>query len=128
MVSLGALLAAHRAGVVDGITIKLTRVGGITPAKLMRDVAVELGIAVTIEDAGGGDLITMAFAHMNGSTPARNRAHTCDFGELGHLVARHRASRRGTERSIVPQSDETGLGMTLVEDQLGDPVYDLALQ
>jgi L-alanine-DL-glutamate epimerase-like enolase superfamily enzyme len=126
MVSLAALLAAHRAGAVDGITIKLTRVGGITPAKLMRDVAVELGVAVTIEDAGGGDLITMAFAHMNGSTPARNRAHTCDFGEW--VISSHVSgptSRHGG--SLVPQSEEPGLGMTLVEDQLGEPIYDLTI-
>ena len=92
----------------------------------MRDVAVELGIAVTVEDAGGGDLITMAFAHMNGSTPARNRAHSCDFGEW--VISSHvtgPVARRGG--FIVPQSDEPGLGMTLVEDQLGDPVYDLAI-
>jgi cis-L-3-hydroxyproline dehydratase len=126
MVSLSALLTAHRAGAVDGITIKLTRVGGITPAKLMRDVAVELGIAVTIEDAGGGDLITMAFAHMNGSTPARYRAHTCDFGEW--VVSSHvtgPASRQGG--CIVPQSDQAGLAMALVEDRLGEPIYDLAV-
>jgi L-alanine-DL-glutamate epimerase-like enolase superfamily enzyme len=125
MVSLSALLTAHRAGAVDGITIKLTRVGGITPAKLMRDVAVELGVAITIEDAGGGDLITMAFAHMNGSTPARNRAHSCDFGEW--VISSHAigpAARR--DGFIIPQSEEPGLGMTLVEDQLGDPIYDLA--
>jgi L-alanine-DL-glutamate epimerase-like enolase superfamily enzyme len=127
MVSLAALLAAHRAGAVDGITIKLTRVGGITPAKLMRDVAVELGVAVTIEDAGGGDLITMAFAHMNASTPARNRAHSCDFGNW--VISSHVTGPVSQYRGyIVPQADEPGLGMTLVEDQLGEPVYDLALQ
>jgi L-alanine-DL-glutamate epimerase-like enolase superfamily enzyme len=124
MVSLGALLAAHRAGIADGITIKLTRVGGITPAKLMRDVAVELGVGVTIEDAGGGELVTMAFAHLNGSTPSRHRAHTCDFG---NWVTSSPVSGPPTRRGsfLVPQSDDSGLGMTLVEDQLGDPVYDL---
>ena len=30
-VSLAALLAGHRAGIADGITVKLSRVGGITP-------------------------------------------------------------------------------------------------
>ena len=125
MVSLAALLAAHRAGIADGITIKLTRVGGITPAKLMRDVAVELGVAVTIEDAGGGDLVTMAFAHLNGSTPARHRVHSVDFGNwvtsspVSGPVSRHGAF-------LVPQSDDSGLGMTLIDDQLGDPIYDLA--
>jgi L-alanine-DL-glutamate epimerase-like enolase superfamily enzyme len=125
MVSLGALLAAHRAGIADGITVKLTRVGGITPAKLMRDVAVELGISVTVEDAGGGDLVTMAFAHLNGSTPARHRAHTVDFGGwVTFSPVSGPAPRHGS--FLLPQSDDSGLGMTLIEDQLGDPIYDLA--
>jgi cis-L-3-hydroxyproline dehydratase len=125
MVSLGALLAGYRAGVADGITIKLSRVGGITPAKLMRDVAVELGISITIEDAGGGDLVTMAFAHLNGSTPSRNRAHSVDFGNwVTSSPVSGPASRQGGY--LVPQSDAPGLGMTLIEDQLGDPVYDLS--
>jgi cis-L-3-hydroxyproline dehydratase len=124
MVSLGALLAGYRAGVTDGITIKLSRVGGITPAKLMRDVAVELGISITIEDAGGGDLVTMAFAHLNGSTPSRNRAHSVDFGNwVTSSPVTGPVSRQGG--FLVPQSDTAGLGMTLIEDQLGDPVYDL---
>jgi L-alanine-DL-glutamate epimerase-like enolase superfamily enzyme len=124
IVSLGALLAAHRAGAADGITIKLSRVGGITPAKLMRDVAVELGISITIEDAGGGDLVTMAFAHLNGSTPSRNRAHSVDFGNwVTSSPVSGPVSRQGG--FLVPQSDSPGLGMTLIEDQLGEAVYDL---
>jgi cis-L-3-hydroxyproline dehydratase len=124
MVSLGALLAGYRAGVADGITIKLSRVGGITPAKLMRDVAVDLGISITIEDAGGGDLVTMAFAHLNGSTPSRNRAHSVDFGNwVTSSPVTGPPSRHGGY--LVPQSDTPGLGVTLIEDQLGDPVYDL---
>ncbi len=125
MVSLGALLTAHRSGIADGITVKLTRVGGITPAKVMRDVAVDLGVAVTVEDAGGGDLITMAFAHLNGSTPARHRVHTVDFGNwVDSSPVSGPASRQGS--FLVPQSDDSGLGMVLIEDQLGAPIYDLA--
>lgn len=124
MVSLSALLTAHRAGIADGITVKLTRVGGITPALLMRDVAVGLGIGVTVEDAGGGDLITMAFAHLNASTPSRHRVHTVDFGNWTTAsTVSGPDSRQGS--FLVPQSDDAGLGMVLIEDQLGDPIYDL---
>jgi L-alanine-DL-glutamate epimerase-like enolase superfamily enzyme len=123
MVSLGALLTAHRARIADGITVKLTRVGGITPARLMRDVAVELGVAVTVEDGGGGDLVTMAFAHLNASTPSRHRLHTVDFGNwVTSSPVSGPSSRHGS--FLVPQSDDSGLGMTLIEDQLGDPIYD----
>lgn len=77
--SLAALLEAHRLGVADGITVKLTRVGGVGPAALIRDVAVELGVGITVEDASGCNLADMTFAHINASTPAANRVHTVDF-------------------------------------------------
>ena len=53
--SLAALLAARRDGVADGVTIKIARVGGVTRAAAIRDVAVELGLTVTVEDTGGAD-------------------------------------------------------------------------
>ena len=41
---------------------ELSRVGGLSKAKLLRDLAVELGLRVTIEDTWGGDLTTAAVA------------------------------------------------------------------
>ena len=58
---------------------KLQRVGGITRAMLIRDVAVELGVEVTVEDAGGASLVTAAVVHVGLGTPERLRVHTCDF-------------------------------------------------
>ena len=79
IVTLDDLLRAHRDRVADGITVKLQRVGGITRATLIRDVAVELGVEVTVEDAGGASLVTAAVVHVGLGTPERMRVHTCDF-------------------------------------------------
>ena len=79
IVALDDLLRAHRDGVADGVTLKLQRVGGITRAVLMRDVAVELGLETTVEDAGGASLATAAVVHVGLGTPERLRVHTCDF-------------------------------------------------
>ena len=79
IVTLDDLLRAHRDRVADGITVKLQRVGGITRAMLIRDVAVELGVEVTVEDAGGASLVTAAIVHVGLGTPERQRVHTCDF-------------------------------------------------
>jgi cis-L-3-hydroxyproline dehydratase len=125
IVSLTALLEAHRLGVADGVTIKLTRVGGITPASLMRSVAVELGIHVTVEDASGGDLVTAAFAHMNGSTPAKYRVHSCDFGEWVTLSCINEP--RAREGNMLAPSERPGLGVTLNHDTLGTPFLDLSV-
>jgi L-alanine-DL-glutamate epimerase-like enolase superfamily enzyme len=67
------------AGGCDGITIKIARVGGVTPARIIRDTAVALGVMVTVEDTGGADIDTAAMAHLSITTPAARRAHTVDF-------------------------------------------------
>jgi cis-L-3-hydroxyproline dehydratase len=79
VVDLESLLAARQVAGCDAVTIKLARVGGITRAALLRDVACELGVLVTIEDTGGSDIVTAAMAHASLSTPASQRLHTVDF-------------------------------------------------
>jgi len=126
IVSVAALLEAHRLGVADGVTVKLTRVGGISPARLIRDLAVELGIGVTVEDASGCDLADTTFAHVNASTPARLRVHTVDFNSWVALNYVTGPSPR--DGSVLrPQSDEPGLGLTLRQDLLPDPFVDAQL-
>lgn len=77
--SADTLLRAIGDGLVDGITIKLARVGGITRAKLIRDIAIAKNLKITIEDTGGAQIDTAAFAGLLLSTPEGLRQHTCDF-------------------------------------------------
>ena len=124
IVSLSALLEAHRLGVADGVTVKLTRVGGITPARLIRDAAVELGIGVTVEDASGCDLADTTFAHMNASTPERLRVHSVDFDSWVTVTSVVGPSPR--DGSVLrPQADVPGLGLALREEVLGLPFVDI---
>jgi L-alanine-DL-glutamate epimerase-like enolase superfamily enzyme len=124
IVSLTALLEAHRLGVADGVTVKLTRVGGITPAALIRDVAVQLGIGVTVEDASGCDLADTTFAHMNASTPAALRVHTVDFASW--VTVNHVSGPTPRDRSVLrPAADAPGLGLELRLDVLGEPFVDV---
>ena len=77
--SLQSLLRAQQCRLVDGITIKIARVGGVTKARLMRDVAVDCGLSVTIEDTGGAQIDTAAMAHLSFGVPESHRTHTVDF-------------------------------------------------
>ena len=118
--SLAALLEAHRLGVADGITVKLTRVGGVGPAALIRDVAVELGVGVTVEDASGCNLADTTFAHLNASTPAARRVHSVDFDSWVTVThVRGRSARQGGD--LVPDPVLAGLGLELDESVLGSP-------
>jgi hypothetical protein len=44
-------------------------VGGLTKARMVRDLAVSAGIAMNIEDTWGGDIVTAAIAALAHSTP-----------------------------------------------------------
>ena len=67
--SVPALLRAHRDGAMDAINLKLSKVGGLTRARQIRDLCVSLGIAMTIEDSGGGVVTGAAVTHLAHSTP-----------------------------------------------------------
>ena len=117
--SLSALLRAHHDRVADAVTIKLARVGGITRARLLRDVAVELGLGVTVEDTGGAEIDTAAMVQMSLSTPQAARLHTCDF---------HNWVARPNARGLPPVRDgritigtQPGLGVEPIETELGKP-------
>jgi L-alanine-DL-glutamate epimerase-like enolase superfamily enzyme len=117
--SLAALLAAHRDGVADGVTIKISRVGGVGPAALMRDVAVELGLPVTVEDTGGGDIDTAAMAHLSLSTPQELRIHTVDFNAW--VTVGNATGMPPAEAGRLRAPDGTGLGVEARFDALGEP-------
>ena len=119
--SLAALLQAHADGVADAITIKLARVGGIGRARLIRDTAVELGIAVTVEDTGGAEIDTAAMIHMSLSTPEALRLHTCDFH---NWVTRSNATGIPPSRDgRIGMGDAPGLGIEPLVKEFGEPFY-----
>lgn len=124
VVSLAALLDAHRLGVADAITVKLTRVGGITPGRVIRDAAVELGINVTVEDASGCNLADTVFAHVNASTPAARRTHSVDFDSW--VTVRHVTGPSARVGSFLqPDPHLPGLGLALDDAVLGEPFVDV---
>ena len=119
IVSLHALLAAWRAGAADGVTIKLSRVGGVTPAVTMRDVAAELGLQVTVEDTGGASIDTAAMLHLSLSTPADRRGPTVDFNAWVTADNATGIPAPAGGRLALPAGP--GLGVQVLEESLGAP-------
>lgn len=120
--SLAALLQAKRDG-IDGVTIKIARVGGIGRARALRDLAVDLDLMVTVEDTGGAEIDTAAMAHLSLSTPAGRRLHTVDFHNwvsVGHGTGL--APCAGGEMSA-PHAP--GLGITVDLAKLGTPFLEI---
>ncbi len=63
----------------DVINLKISKVGGLTKARLMRDLCVSSGIPMTIEDTWGGDIVTATIAHLARSTPEKFCFTATDF-------------------------------------------------
>ena len=115
------LLRAHGDGAMDGVTIKITRLGGLTPARRMRDLCVALGIPMTIEDSAGGDLAVATVAHLAQSTPPAFRFPVSASSLKVSLRLFEGAPR--PSRCSMAASTEPGLGVHLRRQVLGDPVF-----
>jgi len=114
LVTLDDLLRAHQDGVISGATLKIARIGGIGPTRLMRDVAVSLGLKVTIEDTGGSTINTAATAHMMLSTPKTHRAHTVDF--MNWVTVQNATGMPATAKGMLFGPSGPGLGISVDPD------------
>lgn len=117
-----ALLRATGAQAVEGVNLKISRVGGLLPARAMRDVCVELGLALLVEDTWGGDLCSAAVAGLAGSTStsALWAASFMNDWALEHIAGYQPRSANG--RGPVPEGP--GLGVDVDEDQLGECLFE----
>jgi L-alanine-DL-glutamate epimerase-like enolase superfamily enzyme len=109
---------------MDVINLKISKVGGLTKARQIRDLCVSLGIAMTIEDTWGGDIITAAIAHLAHSTPTRLLFSSTDFNSYVTVSFADGAPRRREGR--LAASHAPGLGVTPMMDRLGAPVIEIA--
>jgi cis-L-3-hydroxyproline dehydratase len=106
---------------MDVINLKISKVGGLTKARQIRDLCVSLGIAMTIEDTWGGDITTAAIAHLAHSTPERFLFSSTDFNSYGPVSFADGAPQRDHGR--LKASREPGLGVRPMMDVLGAPVW-----
>ena len=117
---LADIVRARAAGAVDALRLKLTRFGGITPIRRARDLAVSFGLPLTVEDSGGGDVVTAAVAHVAASIPPKLLLAGYLPSEMSaeRFAAGTPAAARGTAR--LPEGP--GLGIEVDEAALGEPL------
>jgi len=111
-------------GAMDIINLKISRFGGLSGARRARDLCVDLGITMTIEDTWGGEIATAAIAHLAASTPdgfhfqssAFHDYHSRPIAEGGPVVSNGQMS----------VSSEPGLGVTPLPETLADPLFSVS--
>lgn len=121
--SSGDLLRGISEGAMDVINLKISKVGGLTKARHMRDICVDAGIPMTIEDTWGGDIVTATIAHLAQSTPAEFTFSATDFNSYGTKDIASGAPKRVNGRMRAP--DAPGLGFEPVMKALGKPVMEV---
>ncbi|HXT61108.1 MAG TPA: cis-3-hydroxy-L-proline dehydratase [Pirellulales bacterium] len=106
---------------MDVVNIKISKFGGLTKAKQARDLCVSLGIAMTLEDSWGGDIVTAAIAHLAHSTPVEFLFTATDFNSYVTQSIAEGAPQRVDGRMAA--SNAPGLGVRPRMDVLRDPVW-----
>jgi cis-L-3-hydroxyproline dehydratase len=118
------VVAAKAAGAV-AINVKISRVGGISKAVMIRDLMQQLNLRVSIEDTWGGDVVSAAVSHLAASTDPDRLLFVPPLNELtadGFIAGHHPRSVDG--RVAVPTGP--GLGITVDEAALGEPLFSIA--
>jgi len=108
---------------MDVINLKISKVGGLTKARQIRDLCVSLGIAMTIEDTWGGDIVTAAIAHLAHSTPPEYLFSATDFNSYVTVSIATGAPER--RRGRLAASSQPGLGIEPRREVLGEPVFSM---
>lgn len=118
------VMALHRGvalGAMDHINLKIGRVGGLTRARLIRDMAVELGLTLTIEDSWGGDIVTAAVSHLAAAVPDQQLFAVSFMNDWTIESIAPDAPRMSDGFGQVP--DGSGLGITVDMDPLGPALF-----
>jgi len=116
------LLRAVEHHAMDVVNIKISRIGGLTKARRLRDLCIDLGIAVTIEDSWGSDISTATIAHLAHSTPSKFLFSSSDFNSYVAVETAEGAPRAKMGR--MSASEAPGLGLTVRKEILGKPIAD----
>ena len=116
-----SLTRAVAAGALEAFNLKISRVGGLTDARLMRDLAQELGLRVTLEDTWGGDVTTAAVAHLAASTRSE---HLLTVSFMNDWTQEHIAGYEPRSSNGVGAAPTgPGLGIEVDLEMLGEPLF-----
>jgi L-alanine-DL-glutamate epimerase-like enolase superfamily enzyme len=118
---LQSLLRAWEAGALCGINLKVSRVGGLTRARVIRDVAQELGLTVNIEDSWGGDVVTAAVSHLAASTRPETLQMVSFMNDWTNEHVAGHEPRSADGAGAAPTGP--GLGISVDPAALGEPFF-----
>ncbi len=120
------LYQAWADGAIDGLKLKISRVGGLTQARRMTDFCAESGISVWVQEAAGGEIAQAAAGHLAVATAPRVMRGAVDLQVYNVQSLAHGGPAMEDGHLVVPQTP--GLGVAPDRDRLGDPVAAFRLE
>ena len=120
--SLKVVRSAVDRGIVDGFGMKVTRIGGLEPMKIFRDICEISNLPHTCDDSWGGDIIAAACTHI-ASTVKENLL------EGAWLAAPYIEGNYDKDNGItivqghISVPEGPGLGVVVDETLLGPPIF-----
>ncbi len=117
------LLRAKADLAMDVVNLKISKLGGLTKTRQVRDLCVSMGIAMTLEDSWGGDVTTAAIAHLAHSTPEEFRFTSTDFNSYVTVSNADGAPMR--YHGFMAAGTAPGLGVTPRAEVIGPRVVEI---
>jgi L-alanine-DL-glutamate epimerase-like enolase superfamily enzyme len=115
--SIAALIAEDAA---DGIGLKISKAGGLTPARRQRDLCLAAGLTLSVQDTTGSDLAFAAVVHVAQTVPERHLRCVLETRAMVTETTVENPIPLVDGRVMAP--DIPGLGVTPRLDLLGEPV------
>ena len=120
-VDLSTVVQAAGTGLVDGFGMKVTRIGGLQPMSVFRDICDARNLPHTCDDSWGGDIIAAACTHIGATIQPR----LLEGVWLAQpYIEGHYDTKNGVKvkDGHIDLPDGPGLGIVPDEDQFGAPV------
>lgn len=104
----------------DGIGLKISKAGGLTPARRQRDMCRAAGLTMSVQDTVGSTIAFAGIAHLAQTVPTHNLRCILDCRDMVTIETAKFDAPVMDGRVIAP--DTAGLGISVDRDLMGDPV------
>jgi L-alanine-DL-glutamate epimerase-like enolase superfamily enzyme len=118
--SLESVMGIYRAHAGEVLELQIPRLGGLTKARRVRELAIHLGFVLTVQERHGSQLAGAACSHFAQSTDPAHLRDTFHFPTLVDIVIAD--GHPEPEDGYLTASSEPGLGLSVRQDVLGQPV------
>ena len=114
------LIHAIHTDACDGVGLKISKQGGLTPARRQRDIALASGLVISVQDTVGSEIAFAGVLHMAQSVPRHALRCALDTRAMVNLKTAAFDAPIINGGAVAP--DVPGLGVAPDMDVLGAPV------